>query len=77
MVAVNIQVYQFVFAEALLLVVLGYWIYFKDSYAIDSTMSAYFYKIFLSSVVTGGLELMMISTIRYWYWDGVYSELAY
>lgn len=55
MVAVNVQIYQFVFAEALLLAVLGYWIYFKDGYEIDSDMSKYFYKIFISRVITGGI----------------------
>jgi hypothetical protein len=40
MVAINIQIYQFVFAEALLLVVLGYWIYFRDDEAIGSDVSA-------------------------------------
>jgi hypothetical protein len=69
--AVNMHAYLFVFAVWELLLLLGYLILFRADYAPDSTMAIGFYKIFINSMVCGGISMMVLSSIRFWYWDGV------
>ena len=34
-----------------------------------------YYKVFMTTMISGGINLNIISTIRYWYWDGYYKRL--
>lgn len=56
-VAVNINAYIFVFGTWLMLVFLGYWMFLKEDYSLDDDMSKAFYKIFINTMVTGGITL--------------------
>lgn len=54
---------------------LGYTILFKEDFAIDSSQALYYYKSLMNTLITGGISLQLISTIRYWYWNGYYDDL--
>jgi hypothetical protein len=74
-IAVNVNTYGFVFVTWVLIVFIGYWMTFQEDLTIASDITAAYYKIFMTNMISGGISLNLLSTIRYWYWDGYYLDL--
>jgi len=75
MIAVNLNTYGFVFVSWVLILFIGYWMTFQEDLTIASDITGAYYKIFMTTMISGGISLQLISTIRYWYWDGYYLDL--
>lgn len=71
MVMVNLNVYSFVFLNWLILAFVAYWMFLQEDTSLDTTLAKAFYRCFIDLFVTGLLGVRLVSTIRYWYWDGV------
>jgi len=74
-IAVNLNTYGFVFVTWVLILFIGYWMLFQENLTISSDITAAYYKIFMTTMISGGISLQLVSTIRYWYWDGYYIDL--
>ncbi len=73
---VGFNAYLFAFGEWLMLAFLGYLTYFKDDYSINDAESIAWYEVTILSLLSGGLSLQVLATIRYWYWDFFYLKEA-
>ncbi len=73
---VGFNAYLFAFGEWLILAYLGYLTYFKDKYSVSDDQSVTWYTVTIASLVSGGLSLQVLATIRYWYWDFYYLKEA-
>ena len=72
--AINIKMYAWLFGEWLLLLAIGYLIFFRERYGLDSDEAYAFYKVFFVTMSAGGVFLSTASTVRLWYWDGYYQR---
>ena len=66
---VNLQALFFVFAQWLLMVAIGYDIFFVEKVSINAAMAYAWYKIFLSTVFVGVFSLRLQRPLSFWYWD--------
>ena len=63
------------FVSWVVIIFIGYWLLWQENYTLQDDIAAAYYKIFMTTMITGGISLQLLSTIRYWYWDGYYLEL--
>lgn len=76
-IAVNLNTYGFVFVTWLLLGFIGYWMLMKeDQITLESNITKAYYKIFMYTMISGGIGIQILPTIRFWYWDGYYIDFA-
>jgi hypothetical protein len=73
---VNINSYAFLFGEWILLLITAYLIFIKQKFGLGSEEGYSFYRMFIMTMIQGGVFLQTVSTIRLWYWDQFYTELA-
>ena len=64
------------FLDWILLVFTAYWMFIKAGVSASDELAYAFYKIFIVSMISGGAQFTIISTIRYWFWDTYYLDLA-
>lgn len=75
-VAVNLNAYSFIFVNWVLLVFVGYWLFLQEETSLSDAIAKAYYRTFIDSIVTGAIGLRLLSSVRYWYWDGVIAYEA-
>lgn len=70
---VNLQSLFFVFAQWLLMVAIGYDIFFVEKVSINAVMAYAWYKIFLTTIFVGSFSLRLQRPLSFWYWDQYYA----
>ncbi len=69
MISVNISNFTFMFFDWILIVFTAYWMFIKEKVGASDDLAYAFYKVFVATMMSGGIQFTIISTIRYWYWD--------
>lgn len=54
---VNMQTYGFVFVTWVMLVFIGYWMVFKEDYTLNDRIASAYYKVFMTTMIAGGLNI--------------------
>ena len=71
----NLNTYAFVFVTWISIFFIGYWMAFKEpSITLQSPITTAYYKIFMYTMISGGIGIQILPTIRFWYWDGYYID---
>lgn len=69
----GVKVYTFVFAEWIMMIGVGVLIYTSGKYTLESDMTNAWYKITIGTLLSGGLSLQTVESIRIWYWNYFYK----
>jgi hypothetical protein len=76
-IAVSLQIWLFLFGEWLILAIIGVLMFQNNKvYTLEHKMTKAFYKILIATLVSGGISLALMPSIRYWYWDYYYEMIA-
>ncbi len=56
-----------------MLLVIGYLLVYRNGLTFTDTLVIDWYEIFMLTLLSGGVLLQTVSSIRYWYWDYYYK----
>ena len=70
----SLNMFVFLFINWLLMLVIGYFLFYVEKFDFLDQVSRAWYYSFIVQVVGGAISIQTINSIRYWYWDEYYSQ---
>ena len=72
----SLNMFVFLFINWLLMLAIGYFVFFVENYSFTDRVARAWYFSFIVQIVGGALSIQTINSIRYWYWDEYYGRDA-